>query len=145
MSEEKYIFGSKEWVEAFVKTLNEDKEYNNAAKNWEDPLIIVVTDLPEPVKQALKTERVVVRFDLYHGQCRSYDILNDPDEKPAPLILTGTYQTIKKIALGQLSPTVAVMSGQLKVKGSMFKLITNAAASAAFVNAMKKVPTQFLA
>jgi len=46
--------------------------------------------------------------------------------------------------LGNLSPTVAVMTGQLKAKGNVMKLITSAGASAAFVNAIKKVPTEFL-
>jgi putative sterol carrier protein len=145
MSEKKYIFGSKEWFDAFVQVLNSDKEYNNAARNWEDPITLVVTELPETVKNYFNAEKIVVRLDLYHGQCRGYEFLKEPDEKPSPITLTGSYATMKKIALGQLGPTTAIMTGQLKAKGNVFKLISNAGASAAFVNALKKVPTEFLA
>jgi putative sterol carrier protein len=72
------------------------------------------------------------------------EILNDPNERKSGITLTGSYSTIKKIALGSLSPTVAVMTGQLKAKGNVMKLITSAGASAAFVNVIKKVPTEFL-
>ncbi len=145
MTTEKFIFGSKEWFDAFVQVLNSDKEYNNAAKNWEDPITLVVTDLPQPVKEYFNRDRIVVRLDLYHGQCRSYEFLNDPSEKESPITLTGSYENMKMIALGELGPTTAIMTGRLKAKGNVFKLITNAAASAAFVNALKKVPTEFLA
>jgi len=145
MEEKKYIFGSKEWFDEFVKILNSDKEYNNAARNWEDPITLVVTDLPEVVKNYFKAEKIVVRLDLYHGQCRGYEFLKEPEDKPSPITLTGTYSTMKKIALGQLGPTTAIMTGQLKAKGNVFRLISNAGASAAFVNALKKVPTEFLA
>ncbi len=145
MSEKKFIFGSKEWFDAFVQVLNNDPDYNNAAKNWEDPLTLVVTDLPEPVKKHFQAEKIVVRMDLYHGQCRAYEFLKDPEEKPASITLTGSYATMKKIALGNLGPTTAIMTGQLKARGNVFKLIANAGASAAFVNALKKVPTEFLA
>jgi len=145
MSEKKFIFGSKEWFDAFVEILNKDPDYNNAAKNWEDPITLVVTDLPEVVKNYFKADKIVVWLDLYHGQCRAYEFLKEPEDKPASITLTGSYTTMKKIAQGNLGPTTAIMTGQLKAKGNVFKLIANAGASAAFVNALKKVPTEFLA
>jgi len=145
MSERKYIFGSKEWIEEFVRVLNSDKDYNNAAKNWEDPITLVVTDLPQQVRDYFKSERIVIRLDLYHGKCLGYEFLSSPEEKPSPITLTGSYFVMKRIALGELGPTTAIMTGQLKAKGNVFKLIMNAGASAAFVNAIKKVPTEFLA
>ncbi len=146
MSEQrKFVFGSREWFEEFVRVLNSDEEYAKAAKNWEDPLILVVTDLPKPVREHFGAERVVVWMDLYHGKCRSFEFLNAPEEKPAPIIISGTYENMKKVAQGRLSPTMAVMTGQLRVKGDIGKLLSNAAASSAFVNALKKVPTEFIA
>lgn len=145
MSGQKYVFGSREWWAAFVESLNSDKDYSTAAKNWEDPITLVTKDFPPPVRDFMKRDQQAVWMDLYHGQCRAWEMLDDPSKKPAPITLTGTYEKMKKIALGELSPTVALMSGQLKVKGSMFKLVTNAGASAAFVNTIKKVPTEFLA
>jgi putative sterol carrier protein len=146
MSEQrKFVFGSKEWLEEFVRVLNNDEEYAKAAKNWEDPLILVVTDLPQPVREHFRTEKVVVWMDLYHGKCRGFEFLSSPEEKPAPIIISGTYENMKKVAQGRLSPTMAFMTGQLRVKGDVGKLLSNAAASSAFVNALKKVPTEFLA
>jgi putative sterol carrier protein len=140
----KYIFGSKEWLEHFAKLLNEDENYRKAAKDWEDPITLIVTNLPPRVKEYFKKEQIIVWFDLWHGECRAVEILNDPNERKSGITLTGSYSTIKKIALGNLSPTVAIMTGQLKAKGNVMKLITNAGASAAFVNVIKKVPTEFL-
>ncbi|MEM0482199.1 MAG: SCP2 sterol-binding domain-containing protein [Nitrososphaerota archaeon] len=142
---ERYIFGSKEWIEAFVNILNSDKEYESAAHSWEDPIILAITSLPSAVKEYFKAEQVAVWLDLYHGKCRSFEILSRAEEKEAPIVITGSYDVMKKVALGKLSPTVAVMTGQLKVKGNVAKLLSNAAASSAFVNAIKKVPTEFLA
>ena len=141
----RYIFGSREWVQAFVDILNSDKEYESAARGWEDPIILAITSLPPPVKEHFKTEQVAVWLDLYHGKCRGFEILSKADEKEAPIVIMGSYDVMKKVALGRLSPTVAVMTGQLKVKGNVAKLLSNAAASSAFVNAIKKVPTEFLA
>jgi len=138
------IFGSKEWLDYFAKVLNEDENYKKAAKDWEDSIMLVVNNLPPKVKDYFKKEELIVWFDLWHGQCRKVEILNSQNERNAGITLIGSYSTIKKIALGNLSPTVAVMTGQLKAKGNVMKLITNAGASSAFVNSIKKVPTQFL-
>jgi putative sterol carrier protein len=145
LSEGRYVFASREWLEAFIHTLNSDGDYNKAAKNWEDPITLVVTNLPPPVQEFFKSDRVVVWLDLWHGQCRSFEFLQTPDQRPAGITLTASYDVMKRIALGQLSPTTAMMTGQLKAKGSVFKLVTNAGATAAFVNAIKRVPTEFLA
>ncbi|MCS6783785.1 MAG: SCP2 sterol-binding domain-containing protein [Candidatus Caldarchaeum sp.] len=143
--EKKFVFGSREWFEYFVKVLNEDPEYNAAAKDWEDPITLLLTNLPPAVKEFFGAEQTGAWLDLYHGRCRQFEIVKTADEKPAPIIISGSYENMKKVALGRVSPTVAVMTGQLKVKGNMAKLLSNAAAAAAFVNAIKKVPTEFLA
>ncbi len=143
--ERKYVFGSKEWFEAFVNLLNCDEEYNLAAKNWEDPIILMMTNLPPAVKEYFGAEQIGVWLDLYHGKCRAFEIIQKPDEKQAPIVISGTYENMKKVALGKLNPTIAVMTRQLKVSGNVAKLLANAAASSAFVNVIKKVPTEFLA
>jgi putative sterol carrier protein len=141
----KYIFGSKDWVEAFVAVLNTNDEYARAAKDWEDPIALMVTDLPPSVREYFGSDRVVVWLDLYHGRCRGFEMLKDVEDKKAPIIIAGSYENMKKVAQGRLSPTIAVMTGQLRVKGNVGKLLSNASASSAFVNAIKKVPTEFLA
>jgi putative sterol carrier protein len=141
----KYVFGSRDWVEAFVAVLNADDEYARAAKDWEDPITLMVTDLPPSVREYFGSDRVVVWLDLYHGRCRGFEMLKDVEDKKAPIIIAGSYENMKKVAQGRLSPTIAVMTGQLRVKGNVGKLLSNASASSAFVNAIKKVPTEFLA
>ncbi|MEM2023225.1 MAG: SCP2 sterol-binding domain-containing protein [Candidatus Caldarchaeum sp.] len=143
--ERKYVFGSREWFECFVEVLNNDKEYNTAAKDWEDPITLLVTNLPPAVREFFKSEQTGAWLDLYHGKCRALELVKSAEEKQAPIIIAGSYENMKKVALGKLNPTVAVMTGQLKVKGNLAKLLANAAASSAFVNALKKVPTEFLA
>lgn len=143
--EKRHVFGSREWFETFVQTLNSDREYAEAAKDWEDPITLVVTNLPPAVKQFFKADRIMAWLDLYHGKCRAFEMITSEEEKPSPIIISGSYENMKKVALGKLSPTVAVMTGQLKVKGNLAKLLSNAAASSSFVNAIKKVPTDFLA
>lgn len=128
-----------------MEVLNNDKEYNAAAKDWEDPITLLVTNLPPAVREFFKSEQTGAWLDLYHGKCRAFELVKSAEEKQAPIIITGSYENMKKVALGKLNPTVAVMTGQLKVKGNLAKLLANAAASSAFVNALKKVPTEFLA
>jgi len=143
--QKKYVFGSREWFEAFVEALNNDQEYNSAAKNWEDPIVLFMTNLPQAVKEFFKTEQIGAWLDLYHGKCRAFEIIEKPEQKEAPIIIMGTYENMKKVALGKLNPTIAVMTGRLRVKGNVAKLLSNAAASSAFVNVIKKVPTEYLA
>jgi len=105
----------------------------------------MATDLPPSVREYFGSERVVVWLDLYHGRCRGFEMLKHVEDKKAPIIIAGSYKNMKKVAQGRLSPTIAVMTGQLRVKGNVGKLLSNASASSAFVNAIKKVPTEFLA
>ncbi|MCX8200806.1 MAG: SCP2 sterol-binding domain-containing protein [Candidatus Caldarchaeum sp.] len=144
----RYVFGSREWFEQFVEALNEDPEYRAASADWEDPVTVFVTDLPPPVREFVESDRVGVWFDLYHGKCRAFEFVRKADEKPASITIYGSYENIKKVALGTLSPTVAVLTGHVKVEGNLAKFLFNPAAlsvASAFVNAVKKVPTIFLA
>ncbi|MEN3047332.1 MAG: SCP2 sterol-binding domain-containing protein [Candidatus Caldarchaeales archaeon] len=141
----RFVFGSREWFERFVEVLNGDPEYNSAAKDWEDPITLLMTNLPPAVREYFGAEQIGAWLDLHRGKCRQFEIVRTADEKPAPIVIVGSYENMKKVAQGKLSPTLAVMTGQLRVKGNVAKLLSNAAAAAAFVNAIKKVPTEFLA
>ncbi|MEM4573862.1 MAG: SCP2 sterol-binding domain-containing protein [Candidatus Caldarchaeum sp.] len=141
----KFVLGSRGWVEAFVNVLNSDPEYQSVAKDWEDPIVILMTGLPPKLREYFQSDAVGCWFDLYHGRCRSFELVKSIDEKPAPIVLYGMYENMKKIAMGKVNPTIAVVTGQVKVKGNMAKLLSNAGASSAFVNALKKVSTEFLA
>ncbi|MCS6783784.1 MAG: SCP2 sterol-binding domain-containing protein [Candidatus Caldarchaeum sp.] len=144
----RHVFGSREWFEQFVQTLNQDPEYQAASASWEDSVTVFVTDLPPPVREFVESDVVGVWFDLYHGRCRNFQLVKHPREKQASLTIYGSYEVVKKIALGLLSPTVAVLTGHVKVEGSLAKFLFNPAAlsvASAFVEAVKKVPTMFLA
>jgi putative sterol carrier protein len=130
-----YLFPSKEWLLALVGILNNNQEYQEAAKNWEGDFYFII----EP-EGGLK-ERVIAYMDLWHGKCRSASIINDEKEKQPEFRMRAPLSKWRRVFEKKLNPIHGMMTGQLKVSGNMRKIVKNPKAALALVNCCGLVPT----
>jgi putative sterol carrier protein len=130
-------FPSQEWLEALMKELNSSKPYQEAAKNWEGDFYFIF----EP-GDGLK-ERVVAYMDLWHGQCRSAYIVSDEKEKDPEFTIRAPLGKWRKIIEKKLNPIQGMLTGQLKVRGNMMKIVKSPKSAIELVNCCTLIPTRF--
>jgi putative sterol carrier protein len=130
-------FPSQEWLEALMKELNNSKPYQEAAKNWEGDFYFIFE-----TGDGLK-ERVVAYMDLWHGQCRSAYIVSDEKEKNPEFTIRAPLGKWRKIIEKKLNPIQGMLTGQLKVRGNMMKIVKSPKSAIELVNCCTLIPTRF--
>lgn len=126
-------FPTAEWLEALSDKLNTDERYAHIARNWEADLRVII----EP-SGALE-EELWIYLDLWHGKCRdAYFEKNDSQNDPH-LVLTGKYNVIQKVLLGELDVMQALLTRRLSVKANMGLLMRNVPVVLDFVRCAKEV------
>jgi len=136
-NEAKLTFPSDEWFARFVEELNNNREYEEAARNWEGDFLFVVT--PERGKGT----EYLYYLDLFHGKCREHYPVASRDTKKAEFMLIGKVQNWKKIGKGEIDATRAMLSGKLKIKGNMAKVMKYTRAANELAKTATRVPTNF--
>jgi len=131
------LFPSEEWLEALVKELNSSLVYRDVAKNWEGDFYFII----EP-EGALK-ERVIAYMDLWHGECRSAKIVTDENEESPEFRIRAPLNKWRRVLEKQINPIQGMLTGQIKVKGNMMKIIKTPKAALELVNCCSCVPTIF--
>lgn len=132
-----YQFPSAEWVAAFKDAVNASEAYKVSAAKWEGDFHFVV----EP-KGSLK-EPVKFYLDLWHGACREAHLVLEAGEKEPEFIIQGTIDTYRQIFNKKLDPIRALVSGKLKLKGNLGKIMRSVKATLDLVNAASDVPTTY--
>ncbi|MFX1566132.1 MAG: SCP2 sterol-binding domain-containing protein [Promethearchaeota archaeon] len=132
-------FGTPEWIEQFVKTLNDNQAYAEAAETWEgDFLFIVWSD-----KDAGIDEEIVMWMDLWHGTCRSYEMLSNRDSKETAFIYEGEYSNWQEIIEGRLDPIKALLTRKMKLTGDRAKVMRATRAAKELVRTAQMIKTEF--
>lgn len=113
------LFPSDEWVEEWIKKLNNYKAYQQAAATWEGDFLFVLE------ADGGLTEVVTMYVDLWHGKCRQAWVVS-PD-KPAPddveFEWRGKYGNWIKLLRGEIGPIKALLQQKFKLKGDMAKVL----------------------
>ena len=132
-------FGTREWLEAYVKALNSNKAYEEAATNWEgDFLFIVWPDEAHGIK-----EEIVLWMDLWHGKCRDYDLLPNREARKAAFIYEGSYENWREILEGRLDPIKALLTRKMKLTGDRAKVMRATRAAKELVRTAQIIETEF--
>jgi putative sterol carrier protein len=131
-------FPSEEWIHIFMEKLNANKEYEEAAKDWEGDFLFVVN--PEG---DLKEE---ARFyvDLWHGKCREARMLSPGEDVKTAFTYEGPYGNWVKLINKEIDPIRGLLTGKFKLKGSMMKVMRYTKAAKLLVETASQVPTEFL-
>ena len=133
-------FPSDAWVKALMEQLNSSAAYAETAKNWEGDISFVVE--PDPGGGALAGP-VTLYVDLWHGQCRGAYLVADSSLQRPAFVLSATLSTFAKIIGGKLDPIQALLTRQLRVKGSMVALMRNVPTVLEFVKICQLVDSEF--
>ena len=133
------LFPSEEWVLEVREKLNANPAYQKAAGKWEGTFVFHI--LPE---ENLLDEEFILWTDPWHGQMRSAKRLSSLDDETVNYGLVGKYSVWKKVIMGNLDSTKAMMTGKLKVSGKMSYLLRNKKAADVIVSTLKGMDVKFI-
>ena len=147
-------FGTQEWAEAFMKAVNDNPNYKEAASWWEGDFVFVI----KPSGNLDKELKMFI--GLLKGDCtgakalaegEEYDIL-PPNSPPRPLgkgkvgaefEFSGAYDNWVKVLSKELDPIQGLMAGKFKLVGNMAKVMRATKAAQELVNSTTMVETEF--
>jgi len=132
-----YKFPSDEWIRALMVELNESEAYRKAAAKWEGDIYFIA----EPGGGL--AERSVLYLDLWHGECRSACAVADESEKSPEFRIWAPVGVWRRVIEKKLDPIQALITGQLKLQGTLSKIMRNTKATLELVNCATRVPTEF--
>jgi putative sterol carrier protein len=132
-----FKFPSDEWIKEFGRQINSSKAYEESAKDWEGDFIFVM--------EADSTYPKTVYFfvGLLHGKSTDTAMIESEKAREAQFALTAAVATWRKIIEGKLDPIQAIMTGKLKLKGNLAKVLRYPKSAKELVNCVKQVPTEF--
>jgi putative sterol carrier protein len=132
------IFPTAEWLKEFENKLNADEKYGQIARNWEGDIYFIIQ-----AEGNLK-EDTLMYFDLYHGKCRSTEMVTDLSNHPPAFILKAGYKNFSKILTGELDPMQAMLTRKLDVKGNMVVMMRNVPTVLDFVRCAREITQKIL-
>lgn len=132
-------FGTPDWIEEYVKTLNENKAYEEAAITWEGDFLFIVW----PEKEAGIDKEVVMWMDLWHGKCRDHAMLPNREARKTAFIYEGEYANWKEIIEGRLDPIKALLTRKMKLTGDRAKVMRATRAAKELVRTAQMIKTEF--
>ncbi len=133
---------SESWAAAWGEELRASDAYRRAAATWEGSLVLEMKAGPsEPA-----SEGRAVFVDLFRGECRDVRPADDGDLRRADFVIRAAAETWQRVLAGELEPIFALMSGKLELaRGSLAKLVPQAAAARELVAAAARIDTEFQA
>jgi putative sterol carrier protein len=131
------LFGTEEWIKAYMENLNKNEAYAESAKGWEGDFVFIVK------KDGPLDEDLYFWVDLWHGKARDGKALSSPDEVAAAYTFEGAYTNYVKLVEGTLDPIQGLMTGKFKLKGSMAKVMRYVKAANELVRTITLTETEF--
>ncbi len=131
-----YRFPSDEWIKALAEEVNRSEPYRKAATKWEGDFYWIFEPGPG------LSESVILYIDLWHGEAREAFEATDGDKDPE-FVVRAPVGTWRQIVERKLDPIQALITGRLKLTGTMSKVMRFPKAVAELVNCATRVPSRF--
>jgi putative sterol carrier protein len=128
-------FPSDEWIKALMDELNKSDSYREAAKNWEGDFYFVInegTGVPQDV---------YLYMDLWHGECREAFEATEVSTKSPEFVIRAPLAAWRKVIEKKVDPIRALMTRQLKLQGTMTKIMKSPKAATELVECCTLVET----
>lgn len=132
------VFPSAEWLNAFQAKLNSDEHYAQVASKWEGDMYFII----EP--EGNLKERIVMYLDLWHGQCRGVEVVDDISKHAPAFTLKAAYPNFAKVLTGELDPMQAMLTRKLDVKGNMAVMMRSVPIVLDFVRCAREITKEIL-
>ena len=129
---------TQEWFDVYKELINDNKAYEECARTWEGDFYFVC-DAGGPVKDPL-----IAYVDLFHGKCRSAEVVGDMTKHKPEFIMSANYAIWKRICLKQLDSTQALITKQSRLTGNMAKIMRYTKAANELTNCTRKIETEWL-
>lgn len=130
-------FPSDEWIKALSDLLNTSASYERAAKDWEGDFIFII----EP--DDAYPDTTYLHLQLHHGKSPGAALV-DPEQLPeTEYTISSLYSTWRKVIDSKLDPIQGMMTGQLKLKGNLMKVMRYPKAAQEIVSCCAKIPTEW--
>lgn len=130
-------FATDAWIKRLGEECNNSAAYQDAAKNWEGDLYLVV----EP--EGSLEETVYMYIDLYHGHCRQAFVPEDYSALSPEFRISGRVSAWKELAEKKIDPMKALLTRKLSLQGNMAKAMKNIRAANELVNCTTRFKTRF--
>jgi len=131
------LFGTEEWIKAYVEKLNSNQAYAEAASSWEGDFVFIVR------KDGPLDEDMYFWIDLWHGKARDWKVLESPDDVDSAFTFEGPYTNYVKLAKGELDPIQGLMTRKFKLKGNMAKVMRAVKAANELVRTITLTDTEY--
>jgi putative sterol carrier protein len=132
-----YLFGTDEWIKAFMEEINNSEAYRRVSSDWEGDFYFV--SVPEKMYDNV----AVYYVDLWHGECRDALLVEDESQFAPAFRMETTDASWKAIIEKKLDPIQGMMTRKIKLKGSMAMVMRYVPAAQELVNCATYVPTEF--
>jgi putative sterol carrier protein len=132
-----YQFPSDEWIKALAEEVNQSESYRKSAQKWEGDFYFVAEPGPGV------PEAVVLYIDLWHGEARDAYAVADESVMSPEFVIRAPVATWRRVIEKKLDPIQGMITGQLKLKGTMSKIMRFPRAASELVGCATKVPTEF--
>ncbi len=131
------LFGTEEWIKAYMDKLNKNEAYAEAASWWEGDFVFIIR------KDGPLDHDLFMWIDLWHGKARDGKVLTSPDEVDAAYTYEGPYSNYVKLVEGKLDPIQGLMTGKFKLRGDMAKVMRAVKAAQELVRTITLTETEF--
>ncbi len=128
------------WAQAWKTEINQSKAYEEAARTWEWPLVLVMEADPD---ENVPDQRAVFA-DLYHGKCREARLAAMADLQSAPYVISADPFAWREVLEGSLEAISGLMKGRLVLtRGNMVVLARYVKAATELVSAAARIQSAF--
>ncbi len=128
---------SDQWAKAWGAALNGSTTYREAAATWEGSIAVTVSGASGQGEPA-------VFLDVWHGHCRAAREATSDDVADAAFVLEATPAAWKLVLASQVSPVMALLTGQIRlVRGDLTRLLPYTAAAKELVRLAGAIETEF--
>jgi putative sterol carrier protein len=131
---DRYVYLSQEWAQEAYRRLRQDLTAEKM-KYVTSSMVTLYKNCPDGIERSLY-------YKFEKGVIQAVSVL-EGELPQADFIITGNYDVFASISRGELSSRSALMSGKLKLRGSMVKALSLSAVADRMNKVIGSIPTQY--
>ncbi len=131
------LFGTDEWIKAYMEEINKSEAYAKSASDWEGDFYFVI------VPDRMFDQETIYYVDLWHGKCRDACVVKDKSQFSPVFRMETTDANWRAVIDKKLDPIRGMMTRRIKLQGNMAKIMRYVKAAQDLVDCATCVPTEF--